>query len=65
MCPWATNIECRSHRLPTIFLEFPVSVVKRANLASLQPTRYAVEMEGVLNEISSNQLAGGELDVAA
>lgn len=65
-CPWTTNIKCcRSHPLPTVLLKFPVSVVEGANLASLQPTRYAVEMERVLRERSTGQSANGELDMAA
>jgi hypothetical protein len=34
--------------LTAILLEFPVSVVQRADLASLEPTRDAVEVEGML-----------------
>lgn len=34
--------------LPSIFLEFPVSVVQWANLSSLQPAGDAVEVESVL-----------------
>jgi hypothetical protein len=34
--------------LTTVLLELPVSVVQRADLASLEPTRDAMEMEGVL-----------------
>lgn len=34
--------------LTTIFLEFPIAVVERANLAGLQPSRDAVEVERVL-----------------
>ncbi len=32
----------------TVLLELPVSVVKRAHLSSLEPSRDAVEMESVL-----------------
>lgn len=47
--PGTANIRrCRSRCLPAILLELPVSVVQGANLTSLQPTRYAVEMERVL-----------------
>ena len=35
--------------LPTILLELPVAVVKRADLTSLEPARDAVEVEGVLH----------------
>ena len=34
--------------LPTVLLELPVSVVERADLAGLQPSRDAVEVECVL-----------------
>jgi hypothetical protein len=34
--------------LSAVLLEFPVSVVQGADLTSLQPTRDAVEVEGVL-----------------
>lgn len=37
-----------SAALPTILLELPVSVVERADLAGLEPSRDAVEVEGVL-----------------
>jgi hypothetical protein len=37
-----------SCHLPTILLEFPVPVVQGADLTSLQPTGYAVEMECVV-----------------
>jgi len=35
--------------LATIFLELPISVVKWAYLTSLQPTRDAMEVKGVLD----------------
>ena len=38
----------RSRHLPSILLEFPISVIQGADLTSLQPTRYAMEMERVL-----------------
>ena len=38
----------RSRRLPSILLEFPISVIQGADLTSFQPARYAVEMERVL-----------------
>lgn len=34
--------------LPTILLELPVPVIQRADLAGLEPTRDAVEVESVL-----------------
>ena len=34
--------------LPAILLKFPISVVQRADLTCLEPSRDAVEMEGVL-----------------
>ena len=34
--------------LTTIFLKFPVSVVERTYLASLQPARYAMKVESML-----------------
>jgi hypothetical protein len=34
--------------LTAVLLKFPVSVVQRADLASLEPTRDAMEMEGML-----------------
>lgn len=34
--------------LATVFLEFPIPVIERANLTSLEPTGDAVEMERVL-----------------
>jgi len=34
--------------LTAVLLELPVSVVQRADLASLEPTRDAMEMEGVI-----------------
>lgn len=39
-----------NQHLPTIFLKLPVSVVQRTDLSGLQPSRDAVEMEGVLIE---------------
>lgn len=36
--------------LVAVLLELPLTVVERADLASLQPTRDAVEMEGVLKQ---------------
>lgn len=45
--------------LPAILLEFPVTVVERADLAGLQPTGDAVEVEGVLRN-SSVRLAISE-----
>lgn len=38
----------RSCRLPTILLEFPISVIQWADLTSFQPAGYAMEMERVL-----------------
>lgn len=40
---------CPSSILTTVFLELPVSVVQWAHLAGLQPSRDAVEVEGVLD----------------
>jgi len=40
--------------LSTIFLEFPISVVEWADLTSLQPSRDAVEMEGMIADSPSN-----------
>ena len=34
--------------LPAVLLEFPISIVQGADMAGFQPSRYAVEMEGVL-----------------
>jgi len=42
---------CTSCKVPfstAILLELPVSVIKRANLSSLQPSGNAVEVEGVI-----------------
>jgi hypothetical protein len=44
--------------LPTILLELPVSVVERADLASLEPSRNAVEVECVLQRRVSRAAAG-------
>jgi len=55
--PFVSHIECNVHRtLPhspgpcsaTVFLELPVAVVERADLAGLEPAGDAVEVEGVL-----------------
>jgi hypothetical protein len=37
---------------PAILLELPVTVVQWADLAGLQPSRYAVEVESVLGKVS-------------
>lgn len=42
--------------LSTVLLELPVSVVKRADLTRLQPTRDAVEVESVLGQSQSGRL---------
>jgi hypothetical protein len=44
--------------LPTILLELPVSVVERADLASLEPSRDAVEVESVLQHRVRRAAAG-------
>jgi hypothetical protein len=46
--------------LPTILLELPVSVVERADLAGLEPSGDAVEVEGVIADTPGNSafLAG-------
>jgi hypothetical protein len=36
---------------PAILLELPVTVVQWADLAGLQPSRYAVEVESVLGKV--------------
>jgi len=38
--------------LPSVLLEFPVTIIQRADLACLEPARDAVEMEGVLYGVS-------------
>jgi hypothetical protein len=38
--------------LPTVFLELPVAVVQRAHLSCLEPSRDAVEVEGVLRVLA-------------
>lgn len=51
---------CRT-RLSAVLLELPVSVVERADLAGLEPTRDAVEVEGVIADAPSHSalFAGG------
>jgi len=36
--------------LPTVLLELPVSIIKRAYLSSFEPTRDAVEVEGMVTD---------------
>lgn len=47
-----------NHFLSTILLEFPISIVKRADLSGFEPSRNAVEMEGMLprTSVMSNTL---------
>jgi len=40
--------------LTTVLLELPISVVQRADLASLQPARDAVELKGVIADTPSH-----------
>lgn len=42
--------------LSSILLELPVSVIERTDLSCLQPSRYAVEMEGMLKQVVSDRL---------
>jgi hypothetical protein len=44
--------------LATILLELPVAVIQRADLSGLQPSRYAVEVESMLKEVSSVSVVG-------
>lgn len=46
MLPFSSPAEPRS--LTTIFLEFPVPVVQRADGSGLEPSRNAVKVEGML-----------------
>ena len=41
-------------RLSTILLELPVSIVQRAHLSCLQPSRDTVEVEGVIANAPGN-----------
>jgi hypothetical protein len=44
-----TPMHSESSRLSAVFLELPVPVVQRTNLTGLQPSRYTVEVEGMLS----------------
>jgi len=47
--PYAHNVSLWTLLLlPSIFLEFPVSIVQRAHLTCLEPSRDAVEVKSML-----------------
>jgi hypothetical protein len=43
-----SSVDSKVVHLSSVFLELPVSVVERTDLTSLEPSRDAVEMKGVL-----------------